>query len=153
MKRVYIHKEKRKLESGEVLEFQVIKTVFLPNDKAYFVVQDTFGDRHLVPTWFYEGYAIILGKSYPFHVDKINCKGQVFLEPLHPVYEVGKSYEFRYIKTIEELNKKGERVCYYLLEGKNGYQAQTMGCESVPKHNVWKKYKVHKIKKAKVFVS
>lgn len=154
MKKIYENKEKRKLKIGAFYDFFIIKTIILPNDKEYFVVQDPYGDRHLIPTEFYKDYNIESGKTYQFHVDKVNCKGQLFLEPKHPEYEPGEKYEFRYLKTVEELNKKGEKICYYLLEGKNGYLARTEGCyEQKPKRNVWEKYLVKKIKKAKVYLT
>ncbi len=153
MKKVYYHKENRKLRVGEIMDFLLIKTVVLPDEGEYFVVQDIFEDRHLVPTMFYKDYNIKLGGYYKFHIDKINCKGQIFLEPIHPEYRVNESYDFRYLGITELSDKKGRSKCYYLLEGRNGYTAYLEKCDLKIQKNNWMKYNVVKIKKAKVFLS
>ncbi len=40
MKKVYTHKEKRKLNVGQIYNFLVIKTIVLPEEEEYFILKD-----------------------------------------------------------------------------------------------------------------
>jgi hypothetical protein len=116
------------------------------------VVQDIFEDRHLVPTKFYKNYIIKLGEYYKFHIDKINCKGQIFLEPMHPEYRIGESYEFRVKGMSELMRKRGDSKCYYLMEGRSGYPAYLEKRSLKIQKENWIKCNVVKIKKQKFFI-
>jgi len=155
MKKTYSHKEMRRLKVDEIVDFLVIKTIILPNNIEYFILQDPFGERHLLPASYYKNYEIVKGKYLKCHVDKINCKGQIFLEPIHPHYQVGKFYEFKYLKTEKTSNRKGVLIINYIMLGRIGqisYLAEDKHINR-PAKETWKMYKIIRIKKAKIFLS
>jgi hypothetical protein len=84
----------KRLEEGKHYLFQVIGQVILQDEQSYFILEDPYKIRHLLPAWFYKNYGIEAGKSINCKVDKINCTGRVYLEPEHPYYVEGKFYSF-----------------------------------------------------------
>jgi hypothetical protein len=85
----------QKLEEFKDYEFKILKTVDTP-DGMFYVLEDPFGFRHLLTSEFYppEKYSFEIGSLINCQVDKINCKGQIFLEPRHPKFEAGNTAEF-----------------------------------------------------------
>ena len=153
MKRVYLHKESRRLEVGKVYEFLIVKLIDIPADNQYYVLQDKFLEKHLLLSSYYSDYEFVVGQKIKCHVDKVNCKGQIFLEPLHPAFIIGNTYTFKYIKKLEKIRHKGKFNLYYLMKSQKGYLAllEKMGTNE-PQKNTWLKCEVIKIKKAKVYL-
>jgi hypothetical protein len=48
----------------------------------------------LLPVEPYNNYCIGGNSTIECRIDKINCSGKVFLEPRHPVYIEGETYDF-----------------------------------------------------------
>jgi hypothetical protein len=90
---------KKKLEEGKLYPFRVHNMAALQDERVYFILEDPFGIRHLLPSWFYTEYGITIGQTINCFVDKINCTGRVYLEPEHPYYSRGCTYEFRLLST------------------------------------------------------
>jgi hypothetical protein len=85
---------KIKLEEGLILEFMVQNKVKLQDDLDYYVLEDPNGTRHFIEAGLYSRYNIKTGEQIHCRIDKINCTGRVFLEPLHPYYKEGRLYDF-----------------------------------------------------------
>lgn len=91
------------LEEGLYYPFKILKTVVLPDEKEYFVLQAQDEKKHLMLKTYYKDYPnISVGAMVDFKVDKINCNGKIFLEPRHPYLKEGALYKFT-ITEIEEL--------------------------------------------------
>jgi hypothetical protein len=84
----------KRIEEGKYYLFQVIGRIVLQDEQSYFILEDPFKIRHLLPVRFYKNYGIEAGGSINCKVDKINCTGRVYLEPEHPYYVVGQFYSF-----------------------------------------------------------
>ncbi|MDI3527265.1 MAG: hypothetical protein PWR03_1448 [Tenuifilum sp.] len=84
-------------KEGEWYNFTVEKFIQLPNSNSYLLVHES-GKRLLLPAEYYVKYNIVVGAQIRCRVDKINCTGQIFLEPEHPFYEIGKSYNFEIVE-------------------------------------------------------
>jgi hypothetical protein len=82
-----------KLQEGKDYIFKTIRITAL-EDVSYYVLEGPDGRRYLLDMKRYEGYGIESGKDIVCRVDKINCKGELFLEPQHPLYREGESYPF-----------------------------------------------------------
>ena len=82
-----------KLEEGSDYTFKTIRITRLEEVK-YFVLEGPDGQRYLLDRKRYSGYGIEPGQNIICRVDKINCKGELFLEPVHPVYSEGERYTF-----------------------------------------------------------
>jgi hypothetical protein len=86
----------RRLKEGDSYLFQVIGKIILQDEKAYFILEDIYKIKHLLPSWYYKNYGINVGQSIKCKVDKINCTGRVYLEPEHPLYSEGNVYDFKF---------------------------------------------------------
>ncbi|HDP74842.1 MAG TPA: hypothetical protein ENN49_03050 [Bacteroidales bacterium] len=84
---------------GEWYSFTVTKVIDLPGSGKQFVLTHESGKKLLLPCQFYVKYNISVNSNIKCRVDKINCTGQIFIEPAHPVYRIGGTYSFR-IKQI-----------------------------------------------------
>jgi hypothetical protein len=83
-----------RLSEGKVYRFLVEKELKLPDNSAHFLLKGPDSKKYLVPLRRYSHYGIVPGSVINCRVDRINCKGEVFLEPGNPWYNEGKSYSF-----------------------------------------------------------
>lgn len=66
-----------------------------PDGTEHFVLEHSASRRRLLlPAQYYTRYGFTPGQTVECRVDKISCTGQLYLEPRHPCYDVGKSYTF-----------------------------------------------------------
>ena len=102
-------KEKKKLIEGRDYPFTVIKTLVMPrDDREFILLEDPFHNRHLLPADPYENYNLKPGNRILCHIDRINCDGEIFIEPEHPIYKVGKTYDFEFVRNETRINQIGE---------------------------------------------
>lgn len=95
-----------KLEEGKDYAFKTIRITTLEN-VHYFVMEGPDGRRYLLDMERYAGYGIEPGHDIICRVDKINCKGELFLEPMHPIYCEGESYTFITEEYESRIDKHG----------------------------------------------
>ncbi len=93
-----------RLTEGLVYPFQVLKKVELDPLDHYWIMQDPMGYKILIPAAFYLRYGFQPGRVVNCRVDKINCNGKMFLEPLHPYYKEGKAYSFTGVSSGQTRN-------------------------------------------------
>ena len=89
---------------GDKYPFKIHNLVKLQDGANYYVLLDVNGLKHFLPSEFYISYGFMVGDEITCTIDKINCTGRIFLEPNHPFYKEGESYEF----TIENICKTGD---------------------------------------------
>jgi len=98
-----------KLEEGKTYTFDALKTIELPGGSLNLMLGGPDGRKYLLPLEYYQGYDLNAPGSVRCRVDKINCSGKVFLEPLHPLYLEGESYDFIVDGISEYSNEKGQK--------------------------------------------
>ncbi|HSO77191.1 MAG TPA: hypothetical protein VLQ76_01365 [Bacteroidales bacterium] len=100
-----------KLEEGKTFTFNALKTVELPGGEVNLMLAGPDGKKYLLPLTYYRSYNIVSPGIVQCKVDKINCSGKVFLEPVNPWYSEGESYGFevRYISECTDSNGIGRR--------------------------------------------
>jgi len=153
MKKVYKYKENRTLKTGEVYKFLIIKKLKFPGGIDYFVMQDPYGDKHLLTARHYDHYNIQIQQYYNCRVDKVNCQGRLFFEPIHPFFKVGNSYLFSFKKVVVLVSKNKSLTQFFLMKNENGEDAYLLFDELArPQKGKFEWYKVVKIKKAKIFI-
>lgn len=110
-----------RLIEGENYNF-VLKNQFqMPGtDQIYWVMQDLFGGKHLLPAKFYLSYGFENGAVIKCRLDKINCTGKLFFEPFHPYYDEGKTYDFGYIGIETGVDLIGQKRCFLKLKDRFG---------------------------------
>jgi len=101
-------KQNKQLIEGRRYPFIVMKTLVMRgDDRKFIVLEDPFHNRHLLPADLYGNYNLKPGKKILCHIDKINCDGKIFIEPEHPCYAVGKTYDFEFIRYEKRINQIG----------------------------------------------
>lgn len=106
-----------KLREGKKYDFTVEKILEV-GANAFYLLKGPGGGKYLLPKKTYEHYGIKLKSVINCRVDKINCQGEVFLEPPNPYYEEGKEYDFEVSGHDIRVNEVGEMVRGLLLKDK-----------------------------------
>ncbi len=83
-----------KFIEGDEHSFQVLKLADISEEGAFYVLRHESTRRLLLPYETYKNYKIEIGTSIICRIDRVNCTGNVFLEPKHPVYVEGLNYSF-----------------------------------------------------------
>lgn len=111
-----------KLKEKQTYSFKILKVAELPPDNSkQYILKGPNGRRYMLPYRVYESYGLRLNSTVNCRVDKINCSGKIFIEPEHPYYKLGFSYDFDFkeIKEVKEtqIEKHGYKldVSYYQL--------------------------------------
>lgn len=95
--------KRSRLEAGKLYSFQVVDEKFHPDDGYYYyILADQWGGKHLLRKKYYTAYHIRQGSEIRCRVDKLTSEGYYALEPEHPCYTIGKTYEFN-VGRLEEL--------------------------------------------------
>lgn len=103
-------------KEGEWYNFRIINQIDIPDKGNQFVLQHTSGRKILLPADNYVKYNLRIGSIIDCRVDKINCTGQIFMEPKHPYYTIGNVYTFKILaindkdKLIEVEDILGEKI-------------------------------------------
>jgi len=103
---LYINKLIMKLEEGECYDFIVQKTLKI-GDREYFLLEGPGGEKYLLPEKYYKHYRIEVNSIINCRVDKINCRGKVYLEPANPFYNEGQEYSFKVTGRDIRINEAG----------------------------------------------
>lgn len=104
------------LKEGQVYPFRIIRQVELGSAEHYWVLQDPSGYKVLMPSQYYLLYGFQQGQTIHCRVDKINCNGKMFLEPMHPVYREGSVYEFVVVESGQRTNLLGKNEYFCLVK-------------------------------------
>jgi len=140
-----------KLNIGENYPFTVIKHLPDPIAGGWFVLADPYGCKHLLTDEYYLNYGFEPGKSVICTVDKVNCKGKIFLEPEHPIYKPGDIAEFTFVEYASIFNKKRKKeipVSYFTDE--YGSKAVLMQQQKFSADKI--NFRISRIKKSTIFI-
>jgi hypothetical protein len=103
------------LREGQYYFFGVEKEITAPDNKRYFVLKSPDNRKLLLPSEQYSFYNISPGKRIKCRVDKINCKGEIYLEPKNPHYDEGKSYFFKITGIDSRTDNSGREVSVFIV--------------------------------------
>lgn len=120
-----------KLKRGETYNFKMIRSVFLTEDEEYFELQDEFGTLHYLKKKYYKDYNI--NQQIPLRCKVINkvFKFNHYLEPEHPIYKIGETYEFIIIGKETLTNVYNQEIVNAIVED----------CYGKEHFVIWKKIK------------
>jgi hypothetical protein len=103
-----------KLEEGKNYLFRVSKTTWFEGEE-YLVLSGPSGVRFMMLADRYKSYNIDIGSEITCRIDKINCKGEVFLEPQHPYYKEGSVYQFEIIGNDIRIDRVGNKHNVFIV--------------------------------------
>lgn len=145
-----------KFKEGEIHQFKVVGFTEIPGtEESFFILQNSFGGKHLLKAISYKHYNLEIDKSINCKIDKINCSGKIYLEPENPIYKEGNIYDFEFINLIDQLNSVGEKEKAALVKDQFGIKT---ACSlpnniSINKDNSTIQCKVLRIKKGQLFLA
>ena len=116
----YVNNTQGELEINRYYSFLLVKTTVMPDGIEYYVLEDIFGNRHLMEKEPYESYGFTLGEKVEIRIDKVNCKGKVFFEPKHPRYNLGSTVKAEFIKHSIEKDKFNEDQHVLIVKDPDG---------------------------------
>lgn len=102
------HKNIIRLKEGKTYPFRITGITELPDGTEHFVLSDPNRVKHLLERKWYTHYNFDIGQLVTCRIDKINCSGKIYIEPLHPYYALGKEYDFA-VRRIPESGKNENR--------------------------------------------
>lgn len=109
-----------KLAEGKEYKFLVEKELTLPDKSRHFLLKGPDSNKYLIPLSRYSHYAIMPGTVIKCRIDRINCKGEVFLEPQNPWYSEGKSYYFTIAGIEGKTNSARTKLKVVVVTDKTG---------------------------------
>jgi hypothetical protein len=124
-------------------------------NESYFVMQDPMGYKILMPAHFYTHYGFEPGQTIQCRVDKINCDGRMFLEPLHPYYREGQVYEFEVLNSGVRINIIDEQEFFIKVKDVCGltWSVKVYSPKYIEENLVKINCRLERIKKGKLFLS
>jgi hypothetical protein len=112
------------LKEGNSYCFRVLHEIEMPPDnEGWYVLESEYGSRHLILKEYYSHYELFPGKEIICRVDKVNCSGKIFLEPINPFIKNGESLLFDIVSSLEHINSFGEKEKLLSLTDPWGKQA------------------------------
>lgn len=109
------------MEAGKKYRFTLKGTMNVGGRYAYYILRGDNGREFRIRKKFYAKYGLKKGDAVTCEL--IETDHQVFLEPVHPFYEVGFNYEFRISGETTMYEYPDQEAEAYLLEVKYGKDA------------------------------
>lgn len=118
-------------KEGDIIDFRLLKTVELGSKGLNFILLSPEGKKFMIPSKEYSDYNFQIGDIVKCKIDKVNCSGKVFLEPLNPHYEAGKSYRFKYEYSEEVYSDLGEKRYFIYVKDVFGKMNKILSIRNV----------------------
>jgi hypothetical protein len=144
-----------KLETGKTYEFLITGLVTLAEDEEYYVLLDEFEELHYMRKKYFEDYGFTEGDTI-----KCNLLGKPklfrhYLEPEHPFYRIGESYDFFVSGTDVHTDEFGKQIAKLMVRDGSGKE-YFADCDEliskVPKTGMAVKCRVDSIRMSKLLL-
>jgi hypothetical protein len=137
---------------GDEYEFAVVKRITTPGNKEFFVIEGPDRRRFLIPVSYYSAYGIETGTSVLCRIDRINCKGEVFIEPRNPWYIEGLTYGFTVKGTGFTTGEDGRKTRVLIVTDKSGGETPVLLRGMAPAPGRSTRLLVERISKGRLFL-
>ena len=114
----------KRLNIGEKHWFTVTEVKELENRINYYILKDNFGNTYSLKKDMYEQYGFQIGEKIECTVTKFNTDAHLKIEPVHPHYEIGKKYSFKYLRTTNDLDPLGKEEKVIIVEDIYGVETK-----------------------------
>lgn len=142
-----------RIREGNVYPFLIKGITILPDGIEYFVLTDPNQVKHLLESEPYKNYHFEVGQAIMCKIDKINCNGKIYIEPLHPYYLAGKFYQFPMIRF--EQNPRNNKEVFAVFEDVfcNEIKLPVLKFNETLQVGQVVKLKIARIKKGQVYIA
>ncbi len=89
------------LQKGEFYQFRITGLTSIGENREFFVLKDEQNALHYLRKKFYEDYQFHKGDRIRALIIQEPVRGKYYLEPAYPDYEIGKEYEFTFLREAE----------------------------------------------------
>lgn len=144
-----------RLQEGSYHSFTILKSMSLGDNDTYFVLRDPLGYKVLLPAHFYLHYGFEQGQEIECRVDRINCDGKMFIEPVHPFYKEGEVYKFSVLGAGSRSGITGEQEFFIKIADVFGqeWDVKVFSEKYLKSLKNTIKCRLERIKKGKLFLS
>ncbi|MGC9374306.1 MAG: hypothetical protein ACP5DQ_04610 [Bacteroidales bacterium] len=111
-------------EIGKVYTFTVVDIKPLEENMDYYLLKDEFNNLYSLKKDMYQHYGFKIGQKIKCLVTKFDTDSHLKIEPVHPYYEVGKTYSFKYLRTEKETNPWGKEENVIIVEDVFGLETK-----------------------------
>jgi hypothetical protein len=141
------------LREGLEYYFRIDKELVTPDNKRHFVLISPDKRKLLLPADFYYHYNFTVGKRIRCRVDRISCKGEIYLEPRNPHYREGKSYFF-VVEGIEtRTDNTGNEIKVFIVTDRYGRKIAVPSGSTVSKPGKRVRLVIERISKGKLHLA
>ncbi len=143
-------------EIGKKYWFTIVDIKPLEKNIDYYILQDEFDNLYSLKKEMYQHYGFKVGQNVECVVTKFHTDSHLKIEPVHPYYEVDKTYLFKYLRTEKETNPLGKEESVMIVEDVYGVETKVRSSDSVNLTEKKTKFidcKVEGIRKGKAILS
>jgi hypothetical protein len=143
-------------EIGKVYTFTIVDIKPLEEKMDYYLLQDEFNNLYSLKKDMYQHYGFTIGQKIKCLVTKFDTDSHLKIEPIHPYYEIGKTYSFNYLRTEIDTNPLGKEEYVIIVEDVFGIETKVRSSnpEKITKYNPdFINCKVEGIRKGKAILS
>ena len=137
---------------GDMHEFIVGKQVVAPDNVKHFMLSGPDKRKFLLPAGQYHHYNIVPGHKLVCRIDKINCKGEIFLEPVNPWYSEGEIYSFEVTGVEMRSDQTGRKVRTVIVSDRSGNEIAVENSGRIPDPGSRIKLLVERISKGRLIL-
>lgn len=112
------------LNIGEKYWFTLTQIKELEHKTDYYILKDQHDNSYSLKKDMYEHYAYEIGQKVECIVTKYNTDTHLKIEPVHPHYELGKTYSFKYLRIIKDFNPLGEEENVIIVQDVYGVETK-----------------------------
>jgi hypothetical protein len=141
----------KRLNEGQAYEFRVEKKVTDPSAVDHFVLTGPDEKKYLLQAATYRCYGITPATTIKCRIDKINCRGQVFLEPMNPYYSEGATYDFLVEGYDIRTDHAGNEVNVFIVKD-HFNNIIYVPCDTLPEKGAPVRLVVERISKGRLFL-
>ena len=114
----------KSLNIGKKYWFTVTEIKELENKTDYYILKDQFDNSYSLKKGMYEHYNFKIGQKVECTVTKYDTDSHLKIEPVHPHYEIGKTYLFKYLKTLKDINPLGKEENVIIVQDIYGVETK-----------------------------
>jgi len=124
-------------EIGKVYPFTVVDIKPLEENMNYYLLQDKFNNLYSLKKDMYQHYGFKIGQKIKCLVTKFDTDSHLKIEPVHPYYEIGKTYPFKYLRTEKDTNPLGKEEYVIIVEDVYGVETKvrSIDTKNITKNN------------------
>ncbi|HVN58023.1 MAG TPA: hypothetical protein VMT63_06985 [Bacteroidales bacterium] len=139
-------------QEDQEYDFIVGRKITAPDNSEHIILTGPDERKFLIPAANYLSYGLSAGQAKKCRVDRINCRGEIFLEPENPWYHEGQYYFFRVARRETRTNFSGKNINAVIVSDRGGNENAVEISGKIPLPGSRVRLLVEKISKGRLFL-